>query len=403
MSMDRFRLFFSLLALSACLRAQPILVDVTTHSDPPLSIHVGGSDVMDLISALVGKQNEFAAFKDHPITADIDYLGLPRALGVSVTFEGNTATLRIPSTGYVHTFTGNTPAQLQNAVSKWIKNEGGREFARFRRVVNKRSSAGVTDGNPNATTALLAGTFFNSFGLPRSPSHLDREQRTHVSLQPRESWWHSGRLSGRVLALDPEIGYRASERTYLTLLAPMNYAETGDAEIFGAGVAGAISRDLIPYEEENRWHSRATFFAGAALRGSENLAAGGAVYTWGGAVNVMREITDDLRLGGALMGSTFHGIPLDFEGYEFDKVVDQHIGKVGLVAELDLPFAAHRFVGQVTQTRLFKAAAVPDYTTVGLAYQWPWTDGSLVQIGYEADRGASYRSDQVRTELRIHF
>ncbi len=401
--MAPFRFLLSLLATSACLRSQPILVDVATNTTPPRTLQAGGKDITHVLTTLVAKEGEFASFKNQPVTAHIDYLGLPRALGVSVTFDGNTATLRIPGTGYVHTFTGATPRQLQNAVADWIKEEGGDELARFRRFVNRRSAAGVTDGNPNATTALLAGSFFNSFGLPRSPSYLDPAQRTHVSLQPRARSWHSGRLSGRVLSLDPEVGYRFSERTSLTLLAPMNYADTGGAEIFGVGFAAALSRELVPFRTENRWQSRATAFGGTALRGSQNLAAGGAVFTWGGAINALRRITGNFRVGGALMGASFHGIPLEFQGFELDKVVAQQIAKAGVVSELDLPFASHRLVAQLTQTRLFKAAAVPDFTTISLAYQWRWRDGSLVQVGYEADRGASYRSDQIRTELRLHF
>ena len=78
---------------------------------------------------------------------------------------GTSATLTIPSTGFSRTFSAANEDELEDEIRDFFEQEGADAYADFLAEINKQTSLGVNDGNPLATTALLADIGFYRFGF----------------------------------------------------------------------------------------------------------------------------------------------------------------------------------------------------------------------------------------------
>lgn len=269
--------------------------------------------------------------------------------------------------------------------------------------VNKRSTAGITDGNPNATTALLADSIFQSLTLQRTDPPGADGPRMRLTLRGRSGEWHAERLTGRVAASDLEVVWRVAPRWTVTGLVPLNYTESGGAKTYGGGFATALTWHALIRDEHHPWSARASVFGGAMLRASEDLAAGGGLWTWGTTFAVDRRVFSSATVGLAAQFESFHGIPITYNGFQLDRAVRQQMVKFGAQGSFQLPRLDHRLEGSVTESHFLRAAALRSYFSVGVGYAWTWFADSTWRIGYEADRGHHYRADILRGRVSARF
>jgi len=405
MSLSRLRSRFLLLAITSLgswIRAQPIVIDLTS-ADGTLTQTISGSNVTAVFDAIVAREDELAGFAGTAFTANVDYLGVPAAIQLDVSADGKSATLVIPSIGLKQTFDGTTTDDLQHKVESYVRTDGSPRLAEFRQEVNKRSSAGITDGNPNATTALLADSIFQALTLQRTDPPGADGPRMRMTLRGRAGEWRAERLTGRVVASDLELVWRAAPRWTVTGLIPLNYTESGGANTYGGGFATALTWRALTRDEHQPWSARASAFGGAMLRASEDLAAGGGVWTWGANFAVDRRVLSRGTVGLAAQFADFHGIPVTYEGFQLDRAVRQQMVKAGVQASWQLPGFDHRLEGSVTESHFLRAAALRSYLSAGVGYAWTWFAGSTWRVGYEADRGHHYRADILRGRVSLRF
>ncbi|HLL90446.1 MAG TPA: hypothetical protein VK324_14195, partial [Tepidisphaeraceae bacterium] len=145
------------------------LFGVTAVGTNGETVRVTGSSLVDLVEDLVESEDQFRQLEDAGFTGNLTYAGIRNAVQVSRNAEKTRATLRVPSIGLTKTFTGTNEDELDDEIEDYILREGASEWGQFLAQVNRRTTVGVTDGNPLATTAVLSDSTYARFGLRPSP------------------------------------------------------------------------------------------------------------------------------------------------------------------------------------------------------------------------------------------
>src|SRR5262245_49310535 len=74
-------------------------------------------DVEELIDDFLLRQGAFGALPLAPnVTATLDYLGIPNAIRFQASAIGSQVVVQIPSTNFSRTFTGTSPADVENQI-----------------------------------------------------------------------------------------------------------------------------------------------------------------------------------------------------------------------------------------------------------------------------------------------
>jgi hypothetical protein len=125
-----------------------------------------GNNFIDLIDDALAQVGAFSDLADLPnYSVEIEYLGIRNAIVVDASSSGNVVELSIPSTGFSQLFTGVDPDDVEEQVEDFLKTSGSKTVAKFLEAARGRSPLAVLDGNPRSTTALLARSAFQRFGL----------------------------------------------------------------------------------------------------------------------------------------------------------------------------------------------------------------------------------------------
>jgi hypothetical protein len=131
------------------------------------AIAVPGNDFVKLVEDLFSQEGEFSILSEFSeYSIDIDFLGITGAIQATVADEGEVVSLQLPLSGSSLVFTG---LDVDEQIEDWLREDGNGDWARFVKEVNARSPLALLDGNPRSTTALMAGSAFQKFGL-RGPS-----------------------------------------------------------------------------------------------------------------------------------------------------------------------------------------------------------------------------------------
>jgi hypothetical protein len=383
----------------------PFSIDAQTTSGPPAQATATGSNVINLVENLIESQADFAAFQNQSFDASLDYGRISNAIQFQRNAAGTSATLTIPSTGFSRTFTGTSDADLRKQIYDFLIKEGATEYARFLKQVNETSVLGVTDGNPQAATAILANSAYFKFGLQRSP--LDAG-----SLAGSTPFGSGLRLDGFAGMIDTDEGdgyfltgeistiSRLGDRIGIAFALPFSYRDVEGAKVYTGGLEFALpivvlkptaGRGLI-------WQVTPNVTGGAS--GSEDLAAGG-LFFGGGATSSLSipfGNTATITIGNGIY--FFQGYPLDIAGYSWDTDLDQQVLKNGIkltqgIGPLYIDVGA-------TYTNFLQDAAVESYVTPTFG-----VGGNLgtmgIRVAYHGDFADNYRSHGAAVSLYWNF
>src|SRR5262245_31443002 len=84
-----------------------------------------GHDVERLVDDFLSHEGPFSALALQPsYSGTLDYLGITDAFTVQASAFGSQVVIRIPSTGFAHTFTGTSPDAVQNQVKDYFEGPG---------------------------------------------------------------------------------------------------------------------------------------------------------------------------------------------------------------------------------------------------------------------------------------
>ena len=397
---------FVVVMMAAAARAQtPFVVNGQTSSGPPSQVTASGSSVIDLVSNLIQSESQFSGFQDQAFNASLDYGAVNNAIQFQRNAAGTSATVTIPSTGFSRTFTGANEQEVRDKIRDFLLKDGTKQYARFLRAVNERSVLGVTDGNPQAATAILSNSAFFKFGLQRSP--LDAGS---LAAHPPSGSGLRFDVSGGVEDTDEGDGFfvggsisgvtRLGGRVGLSLAAPFHYREVEGAQVYTGGIELALPIVVVAPSSGRGivWQLTPDAVVGAA--GSAEFAAGGTFFGAG----VTSSLSVPLGRGTAItMGNGiyfYQGYPLDFGDYSWDTDLEQRVLKNGLKLTQNLG-PVYLDVG-VTYTNFLEEAAVDHYVTptVGLGFG----SGSMgLRLAYQGDSADGYRSHGGNVAIYLNY
>ncbi len=388
-----------LIAVSSALAAN--LFEVTA-TDGFTTQTFSNSNVLDLIKTTI--QDTTLIFPVGITTADLTFLGVPKAISYNLNPAGTSSTLTIPSIGFTRTFTGANRAAVYSAMQDFLKTDGSGVLARFLKEMAKQSPVAVTDGNPNASTAVAANGIFMSEGF--TPA----DQLSFEGNAPRPNFggfgigFNSGRFAAKVAGGTlsgefAELGltwFNLGLGDRVRLLAPFSasYLTIDNTAVYGVGQSLSLPIRILIMDKTNPWNWRLTPVAGISARASID-ALSGAVIWHAGLVNSI-----DYRVNHRLIVclvdqlTTHQGLPVKYGDYSFDSEVDQLIAKNGL--RLVTPLTK-RLIGDLyfIDTRFLNAAAVKQFETVGASISLRATKKYKLSLAANYDFGNNYKAYSV--------
>lgn len=395
-----------LLALTATplVAAEPFSLTATGDGT---TVTATGNNLVDLAGNLIDAEDEFAALADEDVTGSLRYGGLNNAVLFSRNAAGNTATLTIPSTGFSRTFTGANEDELEDEIRDFFEEEGADAYADFLAEINKRTSLGVNDGNPLATTALLADMGFYRFGfITRRPGAesiplpVGFDLRVAGGVSDADAGDDDDEeLSGSFASLGLGTSFRFGDRVALTWANTFRYRDVEGAAIYQYGSTIALPIALVPGNEGGlSWRLTPAFVGG--FGGSWDLAAGG--------ILIGGQLTNSVSLHGGgwtlTMGNQiglYEGVPIDVADFRFETETSQTIVKNGLQLVRDLGDRAFLDVG-VAHTLFLDDAFVEDYIspTAGVGFR---LGGSVLRVGYQGDIADNFTAHGANASLVFSF
>ena len=378
-----------------------------TASGGGTTVTATGDNIVGLAGNLIDAEDQFAALENENISGTLRYGGLNNAVLFSRNAAGTNATLTIPSTGFSRTFSAANEDELEDEIRDFFEQEGADAYADFLAEINKQTSLGVNDGNPLATTALLADMSFYRFGfITRRPGDTSIPLPTGLDLRVSGGVSDADagndddeELSGSFASLGLGASFRFGDRVALTWANTFRYREVEGAAIYQYGTNLALPIALIPGNEGGlSWRIAPAFVGG--FGGSWDLAAGG--------ILVGGQITNSVSLHGGgwtlTMGNQigiYEGVPIDVSDFRFETETSQVIVKNGLQIVRDLGDNAFIDAG-VAYTNLLDDAFVEDYfsPSVGVGVR---LGGSVLRIGYHGDIADVFTSHGANASLVFSY
>ena len=355
-----------------------------TATGGPLTLSSDQSNVIDLFSDFVLSEAEFAPGANNALAASLRYGEMENAILVTRNASGTGATLAIPSTGFTRSFVATNEDDLEDQIEEFLESEGAGAYAAFLRETTRQTSLGVNDGNPLATTAILADLGFYRFGYrPRiagdAPIRLaggwDVRLLGGVSQTEAFDGWFAGVGLGK--------NWRLSDNVGITWASNFRYRDVEGASVYQVGTTLGVPIAIIagPDEDGISWHVTPAFVGG--FGGSWDLAAGG--FLAGG------QITSSLalRAGGwtfvlANQAGFYEGLPIDISDFTFETDTNQQILKNGLQVIRDLGEDAY-IDGGLALTNLLDDAFIDDYISADLGVTFRTGETSGIRLGYHGD------------------
>ena len=355
-----------------------------TAQGGPFSASASGDNTVDLISDLIQSEAEFTPLANNPISAALRYGEESDAVLFTRNGSGTSATLTIPSTGFTRTFNAANEDELEDQIEDFFKEDGADAYADFLREMAKRTSLGVNDGNPLATTATLADLGFYRFGYrPRTPGDepirlaggWDVRLLGGVSETEAFDGWFAGFGLGK--------NWRLGDRVGITWASNFRYRDVEGASVYQTGTTIGVPIALITSDDDSglSWHVTPAFVGG--FGGSWDLAAGG--FLAGG------QVTSSLALRAAgftlVLANQFgfyEGLPIDISDFRFETDTSQRILKNGVQVIRDLGDDAYIDAG-VALTNLLDDAFIDDYVSADLGVTLRFGDRSGLRVGYHGD------------------
>ncbi len=422
--------------------AQNLFVVTGTGTSVP-TVNVGGSSLIDLIDDAVNTQGQFAQFQAVDSTFALNYGGVADAIVVTKNAGNTQATIQLLGQP-TRTFTGVNQADLENQIENYLKKEGSNDLTEFFKQVNQRSVIGVSDGNPNATTARMAQFTFDKFGFfadqfkayslrpgeaapapePTQGSDggtseriaMEESQQSGVgglvrskaglqfSLAASGSTFDVGNFSGESATIASSLDLNFSERVGLSLGSFMAYNSVEDADVFhGAFTLGVPIRILLPDgTSRDGWTWQLTPHATAGGSASEDIGAGGLVYGFGATSYLAWHINERWTLAMSNQFSNYQGEKLKFDEYEIDPGVDQSMLKNGLRATYRFSEQWYAYAG-AAYTNFLDDAAIESWITGTAGVGYSTRAGTGVQLGVVVENGDDYEALGGRLGVSLAF
>ena len=270
---------------------------------------------------------------------------------------------------------------------------------RYLGISNTQTPIGVTDGNPQATTAVFANDAFNIYGLYPLLDKAPKGLLNHYAFRADASYGelHTDVIDGEFYTLNLAQGWRFTNHVGLVYSVPLEYRDTEGAHVYIAGLnAGLPINILLDHGKGLSWSLTPWAVGGVGV--SDQLDQGALVYGVGG--------TSSLTLHGHFLGVTIanqisyeDGDPFTYDSFfNNEQPIHQTILKNGVIGSLKVGPA---FIdGGVSYTNLLDGGFVDEYWSPDAGVGLRLGNGFL-RAGYHGDIGNDYRATSIRLTFQI--
>jgi hypothetical protein len=393
---------FGAIALIGCAAsvsaAKLFAVDVTYSGG---TVSEENSSLPHLINDLISDSGRFKELEGEDVfSTSLTYFGLPDALRLSIDRTNpELIELRLTSavTGLDTTLKGTSEEDMAREFIDWLYRDGGQDAIDLLDAIVISSAAAITDGNPNATTSVMADNTFQTFGLFQGTS---RDQ----TMRGSESGAHVGIwLNSKSYEIDTPVGKMEGQRTQVNVPlwidfgtrvsfvgnTMIDFNELEGTQFYGLGVDVGLAFRPILRTGDDRFGWQITPYAGTYGVGSIDGVTAAFVGQYGLINRFEWRLTERSLLSWVSQYSTFNNVTVEIDHYQLNAPIDQNILKNGLMYDFPVSPLRSLFANVfVIDTRLLKDANINSYQTLGAGLSYRLEKFSVNgRLGYETADG----------------
>jgi hypothetical protein len=317
--------------------------------------------------------------------ASLRYGPLDPAVNFSRNAAGTSATVSIPALNFTQTFNAANQDELEDQIRDFFVKNDDEIYSRFLRYLNENTTLGINDGNPLATTALIADIGFRRFGLV--PSYTDATVSIDGGMRISVAGGVTNNDDANADGYFGQFGFSltllSSERVALITANTLRYRDIEGSSIYQYGSTWALPIQIVLGKGDNSlsWQVTPAFAGGAG--GSWDLAAGGILL--GGQITsaLSYQFSGGWSIVLANQLGFYEGLPIDIGDFKSETDVSQQVLKNGIaiVKNWNSAFAD---VG-ITYTNFLDDSAIDGYITPTVGAGFRWSDSAGIRVGYQGD------------------
>ena len=379
--------------------AKLFALDVTWNGGAD-SAFVEDSSLPDLIKNLIDKSGALSDINGDVYTSSLRYFGLPNALVIDVDLQNSTLTLSSALTGFSVTIDGTNEDDLKRKLVDWFYLDGGNAAAKILQEAIKASAAVITDGSPGSTTASMADTSFQVFGLFQGSSREQNmrgfESGAHVGLWVKTSAYELdtpvGPMEGTRTRVNVPLWLHFSSRVSFVGNTVVDYNTLEGTEFYGLGSDIGLAFRPVVRLGEDRFGWQVTPYGGAYGIGSIDGVTAAVVSQYGLVNRFEWRLLDRSLISFVSQYTSFNNITININDYELTTPIDQNIIKNGLMYDFPVFSLRSLFANiYIIDTRFLEEAKTDNYQTIGGGLSYRLNKFSLTgQIGI--DKSDAYQS-----------
>ena len=357
----------------------------------------------DLVNELIKSDGPFSVLRgEDTFSGSLRYFGLPDALVISVDrTDPQFIEIRLtsPLTGLDTTLTGTSEDDLKKKLANWFYLDGGKDAAKLLQEAIKTAGAAITDGNPGSTTAAMADSTFQNFGMFQGSSREQQmrgfESGAHVALWVSENAYEIdtpvGPMDGTRTRVNIPLWLHFGTRVSFVGNTTFDYNTLEGTEFYGIGADVGLAFRPVLRTGEDRFGWQLTPYAGAYGIGSVDGVTAAVVSQFGLVNRFEWRLFERSLVSLVSQYTTFENLTIKIDEYELTTPIDQNILKNGIM--LDVPVFSLRSLyanGYLIDTRFLEEAKTDSYQTVGGGLSYRLKKFSLnVYLGF--DRSDNYQ------------
>ena len=377
--------------------------NVTASGSGGTTVTDSSGNIIHLTNNLITLNGGFFALAGQNVTSSLSWGGVPNAMILTENAAQTQATLTFPTTGFHEVFNGASGSDLQNQIQNFNKGDGERAYAQFLKSMDQLSPVATLDGNPQASTALIAGDMFNRFGVENQQQTETRSNSggSYFGIDAVGGYDRAAGLDGNWIDLSFDTGARFGSNVALDFGTTLAYREVGGSEAYTVAEEVALPITFINNSGDGlSWQVAPWAFAG--LSASYDQASGGLLIGGGGTSSLALHLgTLTITLGNQIEYTG--NVDVSVSGYTFDTDIDQWILMDGLDARFRFPGTPLLVEGSISYDNFLNKAAVPNYWAPTLGFGIALGRHSKLTLSYAGDFGKNYNNNGALLELVLAY
>ena len=365
-------------------------------------------NLIDITTDLILNQGAFTPLFGQDYTASLNYAGVVGAIAFDQDAAGTTLTMTF-ATGFSIVFNGTDRADLQRQFEDFIKDGGAQEYARLLKLINELSTLGVTDGNPNATTALMHRGAFYRYGFLMPGSSQGRLERPSLDRwesrrdDPTSGGWVIGYRPqythvraddghGNMAGFDFTAGRPVNDNTGISIGFSAHYFNYEGSRVLHATAEVAMPLAVIVPTEDRRVLWELTPYAQMSAGASADLLSG-AILPGVGVVSGFHFESGDWLISIANQIGHSDSLEVELDDGEFDPEISQQLWSNAIRGTTALSENSWCFLG-LGYHDFLNEAAVGSWVSPEVGFQWANGLQSL-SLRYRADIANDYKAHNI--------